>query len=368
MGTYIKDTTCKKSQPSPVGIRLKAELKKRGFSQKSFAELLGMSPSHLSDIVRGNRPLSLKTAVILQNLLGIPAKDWMDLQISHKLEGNSDNNSEGFRDAEEIAAYDQVICVKTLLKKANISAKGNRECLDVLRHTYQLPSPEKLKNESEMLKNGFFRKSAKTGLDERMIATWVVLARSSVREQKLYTQFDGNTLSELADLLSHVFNSNSNTIIRTHDVLAKYGIKFSVVERLDHASIDGYSFVDGDDPAIVITKRYDRIDNFAFSVLHEIYHVYNHLNGNCNQMISIVDYDTESAEEKEANDFASRTLVSPDLWFDAPTVQLNKPWIIQKRYSSWAEDHHLNKWIVLGQISHITGMYKFKSDDSRKIH
>jgi addiction module HigA family antidote len=136
MGTYIKDTTCKKSQPSPVGIRLKAELKKRGFSQKSFAEQLGMSPSHLSDIVRGNRPLSLKTAVILQNLLGIPAKDWMDLQISHKLEGNSDNNSEGFRDAEEIAAYDQIICVKTLLKKANISAKGNRECLDVLRYIY----------------------------------------------------------------------------------------------------------------------------------------------------------------------------------------------------------------------------------------
>ena len=361
-------TRSKKIQVSPVGIQLKAELKKRGVSQKDFAEQLGMSPSHLSDIVRGNRPLSLKTAIIFQNLLGIPAKEWMDLQISHKLEGSSDNNSEGFRDAEEIAAYDRIISVKILLKKANISAKGNRECLDVLRHTYQLPSPGKLKNESEMLKNGFFRKSTKTGLDERMIATWVVLATSSVREQKLHTQFEDNTLSELAGLLSHVFNSNSNTIIRTHDVLAKYGIKFSVVERLDHASIDGYSFIDGGTPAIVITKRYDRIDNFAFSVLHEAYHVYKHLNDKRHQMISIVDYDAEGAEEKEANDFASRALVNPDLWSDAPTLQLNKPWTIQKRYSSWAEDHHLNKWIVLGQISHITGMYKFKSDDSRKIH
>ena len=38
MGTYIKDTTCKKSQPSPVGIRLKAELKKKetGLFAKEF--------------------------------------------------------------------------------------------------------------------------------------------------------------------------------------------------------------------------------------------------------------------------------------------------------------------------------------------
>lgn len=364
MGTNSKNTTCNKSQPSPVGIRLKAELKKRGVSQKKFAEQLGMSPSHLSDIVRGSRPLSLKTAIILQKNIGIPAKEWMEMQLTHNLEGNSEDSQK----AEELAAYDKIISVKTLLRKANVKAKSNDECLEVLRHLYHLPSPEKLMNDSVMLRNGFFKKSAKTGLDERMIATWVVLARNSVKEQKLYTEFDGNTLPELTEHLSQVFNSNSNTIIRTHEILAKYGIKFSIVERLDHASIDGYSFIDGDIPAIVVTKRYDRIDNFAFSVLHEIYHVFKHLNDECHQMISIVDYDIESSEEKEANDFASKVLVNPALWTDAPTVQLNKPWTIQKKYSSWAEEHHLNKWIVLGQISHITGMYKFKSDDSRKIH
>lgn len=364
----IKTITSKKSQPTPVGIRLKAELKKRGISQKNFAEQLGMNPSHLSDIVRGSRPLSLKTAVSFQNLLGIPAKEWMDLQISHNLEDNPHHDNADFRDAEELAEYDRIISVKVLLKEAKINVKCNKDCLDVLRRTYNLPSPEKLKNESDMLKNRFFKKTAKTGLDERMIATWIVLAKNSTKEQKVYSKFDESTLSELSSRLSQVFNSNSNTIIRTHDLLASYGIKFSVVERLDHASIDGYSFIDGDTPAIVVTKRYDRIDNFAFSVLHETYHVYKHLNDECNQMISIVDYDIESAEEKEANDFASRTLVNPNFWSDAPTVQLNKPWTIQRKYSSWAEEHHLNKWIVLGQISHITGMYKFKSDDSRKIH
>lgn len=353
---------------SPVGVKLKAELKSRGISQKEFAERLEMRPSHLSDIIRGERPISLKTAFLLQILLGIPAKEWMDMQLKHNLEKEKGIDKVEVEAGEILTAYDKIVSVKELLKKAKIRVKDNSQCLSLLKQTYNLPSPNVLRNNSEMLRNGFFKKSTKTGLDERMIATWVVLARNSVKEQMLSAKFDSNSLSELASNLKQIFNTNNNTIIRTHDLFARYGIKFSIVERLDHASIDGYSFIDDGVPAIVVTKRYDRIDNFAFAVLHETYHVYRHLNDKRHQMISIVDYDAESAEEKEANDFASRILVNPTLWSDVPTVQLNKPWIIQKKYSLWAEEHNLNKWIVLGQVSHITGMYKFKTDDSRRIH
>ena len=255
MGLSMKINTGKKSTSSPVGVRIKAELKERDISQKDFAERLGMSPSHLSDLVRGERPLSLKTAITLQNLLGIPVREWLELQISHNLEDRNDSINAKFRDTKELEAYDKIISVKILLKKANISVKGNSECLDLLRKSYHLPSPKTLENESNILRNGYFRKSSKTGLDERMIATWVVLARNSVKEQKLFSTFDSRTLAELSSNLTQIFNSNNNTIIRTHDTLAKFGIKFSIVERLDHASIDGYSFIDGDTPAIVVTKR-----------------------------------------------------------------------------------------------------------------
>lgn len=38
------------------------------------------------------------------------------------------------------------------------------------------------------------------------------------------------------------------------------------------------------------------------------------------------------------------------------------------KYSQWASDNHLNKWIVLGRISYETGMHKFRNDESRKIN
>ena len=40
--------------------------------------------------------------------------------------------------------------------------------------------------------------------------------------------------------------------------------------------------------------------------------------------------------------------------------------MIQKKYSEWAAEKGLNKWLVLGRISYETGMYKFKSDESRR--
>lgn len=353
---------------SPAGAKLKAVLKEKGISQKDFAKQIGMSPSHLSDIINGRRLISLSTAHTLQVYLGIPIRTWMDLQIQSRIEDKKMDDTGEIKAEKELAAYDEVVSIHTLIKLAGIKKVSKKQCVSSLQSTYGLPSPEVLKTKSEMLTNGYFKKSAKTGLDARMIATWVVLARNSVKEQIVSDNFNSGTLRNIAVELASIFHQNTNTIIRTHDTLAKYGIKFSIVERLDHASIDGYSFLDDGQPSVVVTKRYDRIDNFAFAVLHEIYHIYKHLNDNRHQMISIVDYDAESSEEKEANDFASKALVNPRYWGDAPTVQLNKPWLIQRKYSAWAEEHNLNKWIVLGQISHLTGMYKFKTDDTRRIH
>lgn len=47
--------------------------------------------------------------------------------------------------------------------------------------------------------------------------------------------------------------------------------------KFDKTPIDGFSFWQGENPTIVLTLRLNRIDNYAFALLHEIYHVYMHL-------------------------------------------------------------------------------------------
>lgn len=65
------------------GEVLAAELEERGISQKSFAEQIGMRPSHLSELINGKRNVTMAIADKLQKALGIDAQSWMNLQIQY---------------------------------------------------------------------------------------------------------------------------------------------------------------------------------------------------------------------------------------------------------------------------------------------
>ena len=163
-------------------------------------------------------------------------------------------------------------------------------------------------------------------------------------------------------------HDNKNTENTVKGILSTAGIAFCIEEKVDRASVDGYSFIEDGTPYIILTKRYDRIDNFAFALMHEVGHIYLHyLDGSrCDCKLSIPDYDNESTEEREANAFAVNALISNEEWKNAPKVRVN-PLMIQRKYTQWATEKGLNKWIVLGRISSETGMYKFRSDESRRI-
>ena len=75
---------------SPVhpGDILGRELKERGISQKAFAGLIGMQPSHLSALIHGMRSFTPAVAEkIASGLSGISAEHWTRMQSSY----NRDN-------------------------------------------------------------------------------------------------------------------------------------------------------------------------------------------------------------------------------------------------------------------------------------
>jgi HTH-type transcriptional regulator/antitoxin HigA len=363
-----KETFISTGRCSSVGEILKKELKSLGITQKEFAEVVGMSASHLSEIIKGRRPITVKQAEKIQSVLGIPAVYWIEMQANQAVADKNETklNEEEREAGTLLAQYDEIVSVKDLVRRQGIKATTNIEKVEMLQKVYMLPEPQILSQKTNNI-GGFFRKSSKQGLDSRMIATWIVLAEHDARNREVDGVFNRNELLRVASELRKVFHENMNTIAKVTAVLSAYGIKFCVVEKLEHASIDGFSFIENGQPAIVVTTRHKRIDNLAFAVLHEVYHTYRHLGGNKQSMVSIEDYDNDCREEREANDFAGNTLIPLSLWENAPSVPMN-PFIIQREYTKWAQRYGLNKWIVLGRVSHETGMYKFKADESRQIH
>lgn len=286
------------------GSKLKAELRARKITQRSFADMIGMRPSHLSEVISGKRTVTEQLAVKLEALLGVPVSVWLELQA--KLEYDKKINSIG--DGEDVDAdkllieYNELYDLKTIFKYADITKKTTSERLKFCQNVLHFNSPTNQKRTIQ----GYFHKSEKTGLDERMIATWSVLAMYEASLAPTPTgNFHKEKCDELAEKLSYIFNDNHHTINRVTRAFSEYGVKFCIVKKLPHASIDGFSFYNDGFPCVVVTQRFDRIDNLAFAVLHEVGHLKLHLPENGVGKITLVDPDLEqlAREEQQANDY-----------------------------------------------------------------
>ena len=96
--------------------------------------------------------------------------------------------------------------------------------------------------------------------------------------------------------------------------LKDVGVKFLQLPHLEKTYVDGATFMDKRNPVIVYTARHNRIDNFWFTVTHEIAHALKHLkSGDTVIFDNMDDIDAESRLEQEANDFSSKILKNKEI-------------------------------------------------------
>ncbi|MEI8097403.1 MAG: HigA family addiction module antitoxin [Sediminibacterium sp.] len=67
------------------GEILKDEIEERQLIKIQVANKLGIQPGHLSELFKGKRNISASLALKLQDLLGITAETWLNLQNRHDL-------------------------------------------------------------------------------------------------------------------------------------------------------------------------------------------------------------------------------------------------------------------------------------------
>jgi len=347
------------------GEILREELKERGIKQKDFANSIGMQKSHLSEIITGNHSITPQIADKLEQQLNIPSVDWLNLQNQYDYDVRC-------LKARNISEHDACNTLNDYYKMFDINIVLNR------LHITDTSLSEKAKNlvdtcnikteaEMEHLLNDAYCKFGKVVTDGYSLMTWMLLAHAASKSINVSGVYNQTDIHKLVSELCPIFHQNRNTLEKVSEKFSEYGIKFCVVEKVNKLSVDGYSFFDNGVPTIIITKRYNRIDNLAFTVLHEIKHIFSDLiESSTYSHIQIENYSRKNKKEIEADNFAANALIPKKKWKEAPAVKMNSLQI-QKDYSSWALSNHFNKWIVLGRISYETGMHKFKDDDTRFI-
>lgn len=342
------------------GSLLKDELEAREISQKDFAMEIDVLPSFLNEVIKGKRPITADLAILLEKTLEIPAGYWMNFQTQYEIDRArlKEKNIKRLEEIEVWSILKKYVPVKYLrqLKYLNGNIENN---IEKIKDIYNVKSIDELVNLTATHKNlAFYRKSLKLNIDEANMLCWSKVAEYYANET-ITAEFSKGNIPALLTELKAVFYKNKNVIKNTKIKLEEYGIKFILLDKFEKTPIDGYSFWSGKNPAIAVTLRHKRIDNFAFTIFHELGHILLHISKNKNcKFLDVTGFNEKDMYEKEADKFAQDNLILPGQW--ELLLQDYKP-LNDKNILAFSARHKINPAIVLGRLSWERDFYKFKS-------
>ena len=152
---------------------------------------------------------------------------------------------------------------------------------------------------------------------------------------------------------------------RAREFLSQHGVGLEHVNHLPRTHLDGAALrlPDGR-PVVGLTLRYDRIDNFWFTLLHELSHVARHLD-DCSDETGFVDdlnlRGVESGDgdtaEQEADQLAQDALIPPEIWDGGVILENPGPMVVLRM--AWEAQVH--PAIIAGRVRHELGNYRLLS-------
>ncbi|MBH0027292.1 ImmA/IrrE family metallo-endopeptidase [Pseudoalteromonas sp. SWN29] len=130
-------------------------------------------------------------------------------------------------------------------------------------------------------------------------------------------KFEGinkDSLKEVAQLSSDVRNLNI-----LEDYFAERGIILVTEPSLPGLKLDGAVFILSSGQAVVsLSLRYKRLDNFWFTLMHELAHLCLHVDKLVSPIIEDLDSEAKSIIELEADKLALNSFVPRNIWRNCP--------------------------------------------------
>lgn len=319
-------------RPDPVDA-IAFRMKEQGLKQKDLAPLLG-GKNRVSEVLSRKRPLTLAMVRALTDALKIPAE-----LLIQEPEGT------GYEARSEL--HEDEIPMSYMVKSGWFGDDDTtRLTTGAIVQRYLKPE----RGPPYLRRTTTFGATPRT--NKQNLRMWV----SKVRELAYASSATRgvckpNTLNE--GFLSYVagLSWSERGPILARDFLAEKGIALVFLPALPHTKLDGAAMVDRDGAPIVgLTVRHDRLDNFWFTLLHELVHVWKHLPDKDTAITdeSIEEGRDDDAKEVEANRLARDIFIPRAIWqrseaFLRPSVQSIR---------ELADTLHISPAIVAGRLRH----------------
>ena len=326
--------TIDKALPDPIAA-IKFRMEQQNLTQRDLMPFIG-NRSKVSEVLSRKRPLTLSMIRALHSGLGIPAKILLQERDISDMEESS-IEWERFPLREMIA--------RGWIKEKVADARGQAE--EVLRRFFAKLGP--IKSTIALYRKTDRVRSARV-MDGYALAAWTARVMKRAVEEPLPVEYRHGTVDlEFMRNVARLSLFESGPLL-AREFLAKRGIHLIVEPHLPHTHLDGAAvLLQLDKPVIGLSLRYDRIDNFWYTLMHELAHVSLHFDAGITQFYDDLDVESQGdPREQEADQLASEALIPKNDWKKSPASRLRSPEAAQHL----ANQLHIHPAIVAGRMRH----------------
>ncbi len=327
------------------GFSIRRNLKSMNWTQRDLAEVMEYSEAHINRILTNKEPITMKVAKLLSKIIGSTPQYWVSLDTNYRLQLEESATEKATSARALIYRY---MPIRDMRDKGWISKTKD----DLINSVKQFWGISELKFDfiDKQVAVCFRKSNSYNQFRQHYALTWFHKAQKNSKKL-IVPNYNKAKLEKLVELIPY-YSTQKDGINEFLQELKNTGVKFIYLPHLEKTYIDGAAFLDNGTPAIAYSARNDRIDDFWWTLTHELGHILKHLN-NENSIIldSFDDIDiTDMTEEKEieANEFAQKILKTNEIL----DFVKNSKRITKKKVALCAKELKISEEIVIGILKY----------------
>jgi HTH-type transcriptional regulator / antitoxin HigA len=347
------------------GDHIEEQLDVRNWTQEDFADIIGVSIQTINKLIKNKTQITASIAVALAEAFDQMPQYWLNLNALYQLQVT-----------DYTAKVSEVHIRKEIYQRMPINEMTKRGWIrkgksfqDLVTAILQFWNWSQLDfTQLDKQTRPAFKKSDafSKNFSPHFALCWFQMAKNLATQIEVPT-YDRAGLESLYHQMVH-YSVRENGVAAFLDALQAVGVKVFILGHLKETHIDGAAFMDRQNPVVVYTARHKRLDNFWFTLAHEIAHILLHITASTFWFIDIESNETNQ-QEIEANELAQKVLKHPEImaFFDGKTDYLQTPQI-----RACAQTLDIHACLVIGALTHTrkvhhSRLHEFNEDLISKI-
>ncbi len=319
--------------PDPVEA-IRFRMSQQGLKPKDLVPYIGSAP-RVSEVLSGKRPLSLAMIRKLVKGLGIPAEVLLQ-------EPGANLPSEVILEQGRRFPIAEMVKRRWFAGFTGTVVEAKQQLEELLGRFMEPLGEASL---SPALNRQCVRDGGKD--DPNALTAWRIRVATLALEQDLPAYRPGTVDIGFLRQLSKLSYLDAGPRL-AKEFLGKAGVHLVIERHLPHTHLDGAAMkLPSGAPLVGLTLRHDRLDNFWFTLFHELAHVALHLDrGEIEVFFDDITKTSKDRCEKEADEMASEALIPGDLWKGAKLRRNTPP----DHVVAFAEKLRIHPAIPAGRI------------------